>query len=102
MHVPSISTDELLRLVIDEAKDFAIFLLDADGTVISWNAGARRMFGYAEEEIVGRHFSMLFTAEDRESGAPERELRTAREEGRALDTRWHVRCDGRLFFADGV
>jgi PAS domain S-box-containing protein len=102
MHVPSISTDELLRLVIDEAKDFAIFLLDADGRVISWNAGARRMFGYAEEEIVGRDFSLLFTAEDRESGAPERELRTARQEGRALDTRWHARRDGRFFFADGV
>jgi PAS domain S-box-containing protein len=102
MNVPSISTDELLRLVIDEAKDFAIFLLDLDGRVISWNAGAARIFGYTEEQIVGKYFGVLFTAADREHGVDVRELATARETGRAPDTRWHVRSDGRLFFADGV
>jgi PAS domain S-box-containing protein len=96
------NTDELLRLVIDEAKDFAIFLLDADGIVMSWNAGAVRMFGWEDADVIGHDFSMLFTTEDRANGAPSRELRIAREEGRALDTRWHVRADGRLFFADGI
>src|SRR5207237_7600585 len=75
---------------------------DASGRVISWNSGAARMFGYTEEEIVGRDSAVLFTPNDRANGVPERELRTARDRGRALDTRWHLRSDGRLFFADGV
>jgi PAS domain S-box-containing protein len=96
------NTDELFRLVIEEAKDFAIFLLDLDGHVISWNPGAQRIFGYAESEVLRRHFRMLFTEDDQRDGAPERELTTAHDTGRAPDRRWHARKDGQLFFADGV
>jgi PAS domain S-box-containing protein len=96
------STEDLFRLIIEEAKDVAIFLLDPAGRIITWNEGAKRIFGWSEDEVLHRSFTMLFTAEDRESGAPERELKTALETGRGEDTRWHVRADGRKFFSDGV
>lgn len=97
-----LTTEELFRLVIEEAKDVAIFLLDPGGQIITWNEGAKRIFGWAESEVIGRDFAILFTEADRASGAPEAELRSARETGRGPDSRWHLRCDGRLFFADGV
>ena len=95
------NADELFRLIVEEAKDFAIFLLDTEGQIISWNRGAERIFGWCEAEIVGRHFSMLFTEEDRKQGVPEKELEEAARSGRGLDTRWHMKKEGRLF-ADGV
>ena len=97
-----LQSQELFRLIVEEAKEFAIFLVDVDGKVASWNSGAARIFGYAEPEIVGKNFSILFTARDRELGVPEKELAVARATGRAADTRWHLRNDGRTFFADGV
>lgn len=96
------STDELFRLVINEAKDFAIFTMDPEGCIVSWNDGAERIFGWHEREIIGKFFGLLFTPEDRREQAPEGELRIARDTGRAADTRWHLRKDGSLFFADGV
>jgi len=97
-----ISTEELFRLVIEEAKDVAIFLLDPSGHIITWNEGAKRIFGWSEGDVLRRHFAMLFTPADRESGAPDRELEMARETGRGSDTRWHMRADGGVFFSDGV
>lgn len=96
------SAEGVFRLLVDEAKEFAIFLLDAGGVIETWNLGAQRAFGYAPEEIIGKQFAILFTAADRESGAPERELEHARTIGRGEDARWQLRKDGSTFFADGV
>jgi PAS domain S-box-containing protein len=92
--------ERFVRLV-EAAKDYAIFMVDAEGLVATWNEGAERIFGYEEEEIVGEDGSVLFTPEDRRSGRPEREMETARTEGRAEDERWHMRKDGSRFWASG-
>ena len=85
--------------LVEAAKDYAICMTDADGRVSAWNEGAERLFGYGEAEIVGEDGAILFTSEDRESGAPERELEKARTEGQAEDERWHMRKDGSRFWA---
>jgi PAS domain S-box-containing protein len=92
-------SEERFRRLVEAAKDYAIFMVDADGGVITWNEGAQRVFGYEEEEILGEDGSSLFTPEDRSSGAPERELKKAQTEGRAEAERWHVRKDGSRFWA---
>ncbi len=94
--------EERLRLMVESASDYAIFTLDPQGRVTSWNAGAERLFGWSEAEILGRDGAVLFTPEDRAAGAPQREQTTARETGRAEDERWHIRKDGSRFFASGV
>lgn len=94
---------DLFRLVIEGTEDFAIFLIDPSGRHVSlWNVGAERIFGYPAEEMIGHDPAVIFTAEDRASGVPERELEKARSDGKAADNRWHKRKDGSLFFADGV
>lgn len=95
-------TEELFRLVVEEAKEFAIFLVDRESRITTWNRGAERIFGWTEKQVLGQHFRMLFTPADQELGLPEKELLLAGETGRAADTRWHVRADGTMFFADGV
>jgi PAS domain S-box-containing protein len=95
------STD-LFRLIAENARDFAIFVTDLDGRVVSWNPGVESLLGYAEREWVGRHASVIFTPEDRERDADRREMETALSEGRAEDKRWHVRKDGSRFWADGL
>ena len=94
-------SEERFERLVEAAKDYAIFMTDADGRVSTWNEGAQRLFGYGEAEIVGEDGSILFCEEDRESGAPERELEKARTEGRAEDERYHVRKDGSRFWASG-
>lgn len=89
---------ELLR----EVKDYAIYMIDPNGVVLSWNDGARAFKGYAAEEIIGEHFSRFFTGEDRAEGRPERLLSTARAEGRVEDQAWRLRKDGTRFWADVV
>jgi len=83
----------------DRVTDYAIFLLDAGGKVMSWNPGAERLKQYAEHEILGRHFSVFYTAEDRERRWPESELDRALREGRFEDEGWRVRKDGSRFWA---
>jgi PAS domain S-box-containing protein len=95
-------SEERFERLVEAAKDYAIFMTDADGRVTTWNEGAQRLFGYGEAEIVGEDTSILFTAEDRQSSAPERELQKARTEGRAEDERYHVRKDGSRFWASGL
>ncbi|SDM55661.1 hypothetical protein SAMN04487949_2067 [Halogranum gelatinilyticum] len=85
---------------VDEVTDYAIFLLTPDGGVLTWNDGARRLKGYCEEEIVGQHFSVFYTAEAVERGVPDQILDRAREVGRAEDQGWRVRKDGSRFWAD--
>jgi PAS domain S-box-containing protein len=90
------------RMLVESAHDFAIFMLDEAGRVVSWNQGAARVTGYHEEDILGKPAALLFTPEDRAAHAPEDELRRAAETGRALDERWHMRKDGTRFWASGV
>src|SRR5918998_1017396 len=94
-------SEERFGRLVEAAKDYAIFMTDADGHVSTWNEGAERLFGYEEGEIVGEDGSLLFVPEDREAGAPEREQEKARTEGRAEDERWHLRKDGTRFWASG-
>ncbi|MET0403820.1 MAG: PAS domain S-box protein [Cystobacter sp.] len=89
------------RRIVESAIDFAVIALDGEGRITHWNEGARRILGWTQEEIRGEHFAVIFTQEDRASDMPAREMRTALEQGRALDERWHQRRDGRRFWASG-
>src|SRR5215218_9487941 len=100
-----LSSEPIQRATLDalsRAEGYALFLMDRAGRVASWNAGAQRLLGYAEDEIVGQPAAVIFTPEDRANGAPARELQTAITNGQASDDRWHVRKDGSRFFANGV
>ena len=90
------------KTLVKETRDFAIFHLDSQGIILSWNIGAEQIFGYAENEIVGKSGDIIFTSEDRAQSVPKKELETALTEGRAEDTRWHLRKDGSRFYANGI
>ena len=92
----------VFRKIVADATDFSILMLDEEGRILMWNAGAEATFGYSADEVLGRAFDLLFTEGDRERGMPARELQTARTNGRADDTRWHVGRNGRLVFMDGA
>ena len=94
--------EERLRLLIDNATDYAIFTMTEEGQIDSWNPGAERMFGYTSDAIVGRNFEVLFTQEDRANDVPHQELEQARRDGRAADERYHARRDGSVFYGSGV
>jgi len=94
--------DERFRLIVEASVDYAIFHVGLDGIIETWNPGAERIFGFAAEEIVGRHGSILFVPDDVFRGEPEREVKFAAETGRAQDNRWHLRKDGSRFWANGV
>jgi PAS domain S-box-containing protein len=87
------------RLLVQGVKDYAIYMLDPDGRVASWNTGAQLFKGYSEQEIVGQHFSRFYTEEDRATGLPLRALATAAAEGRFEQEGWRVRKDGTRFWA---
>jgi diguanylate cyclase (GGDEF)-like protein/PAS domain S-box-containing protein len=95
-------TQEDLRLLIEGATEHAILMLDPDGFILNWNAGAERIVGMPAQRALGRHFAELFTAEDREVGEPLRELEQARAGGRSGNKRWHLRSDGSRFWACSV
>jgi two-component system CheB/CheR fusion protein len=94
--------EERFKLLVESAKDFAIFSVDIKGRVLTWNAGAERILGWSEKEIIGQWGAILFTPEDRAALIPEEELRQAEDTGRATDERWHIRKDGARFWASGV
>ena len=94
--------EELFRLMVSGVKDYAIFMLDADGRVASWNQGAQRIKGYKPDEILGRHFSCFYPEEDIRNGKPDRELQTAIGEGRYEEEGWRIRKDGSRFWANVV
>jgi PAS domain S-box-containing protein len=95
-------SEERFRLLVEDVKDYAIFMLDRDGRFTSWNVGAERILGYSEAEILGRSFSCIYTEADLESGRPAFALQHAVAEGQTQDDLWHVRKDGSLFWANGV
>jgi two-component system CheB/CheR fusion protein len=95
-------SEERFRLMLENAVDYAIFSVDMERCVKSWNTGAERLLGYTEAEILGRSADVIFTEEDREAGAPEEEVRTALRAGRASDDRLHQRKDGSRFWASGA
>ena len=92
----------LFRLIAENVPDYAVFVTDLEGRVVSWNPGVEALLGYTEGEWVGEDASMIFTPEDRERGAHLWEMETALREGRAEDKRWHVRRDGSRFWANGM
>src|SRR5919206_330426 len=85
--------------MIEQARDYALFVLDPSGRIMSWNLGAERIKGYSREEIIGRHFSHFFTEEDRAAGKPWEELAIARRTGRAEVEGWRVKKNGDRFWA---
>ncbi|MFM0238484.1 PAS domain-containing hybrid sensor histidine kinase/response regulator [Paraburkholderia phytofirmans] len=95
-------SEERFRLLVDCVKDYAIFMLDPQGYVVSWNSGAARIKGYTREEIVGRHFSTFYVPEEAAAGKPARELAIARQLGHVEDEGWRVRKDGTTFWANVV
>ncbi|HEY0095670.1 MAG TPA: PAS domain S-box protein, partial [Archangium sp.] len=92
-------SEERFRLLLSSVKDYAIFMLDPDGRVMTWNSGAARLKGYSAGEIVGEHFSRFYPPQDLEQGKPARELDIARREGRYEEEGWRVRKDGSRFWA---
>jgi PAS domain S-box-containing protein len=94
--------DERFRALVESVADYAIFLLDPEGKVVSWNTGAERINGYRAEDVLGRHFSIFYTDDARASGHPAEELAIATREGRYEEEGWRVRKDGSLFWANVV
>jgi PAS domain S-box-containing protein len=95
-------SDDPFRLLVQSILDYAIYMLDPNGYVTSWNAGAERIKGFAADEIVGKHFSTFYTPEDRKAGMPNKVLETARREGKFEGEGWRVRKDGSRFWASIV
>jgi PAS domain S-box-containing protein len=93
------ASENRYRLLVAAVKDYAIFMLDPDGYIINWNIGAQRIKGYAEQEIIGNHFSCFYPQDDIEQGLPEQLLRTAQAEGHCEDEGWRLRKDGSKFWA---
>jgi PAS domain S-box-containing protein len=94
-----LESERKYRLLVDAVIDYAIFQLDPNGIVATWNAGARRIKGYSSGEIIGRHFSLFYTDEDRANDVPRHALETAKEVGRFEAEGWRVRKDGSKFWA---
>src|ERR1700761_4393148 len=95
--LPAIS--DRYSMLIDAIADYAIYMLDHEGYVASWNPGAQRFKGYTADEILGQHFSRFYTPEDRAIGLPARALKAAATEGRFENEGWRVRKDGTRFWA---
>ena len=95
-------SEEKFRLLVQGVTDYAIYMLDADGIVTNWNVGAERIKGYAPDEIVGKHFSLFYTPEDRERGEPQKTLQAAIANGSAEREGWRVRKNGEIFWASIV
>ncbi len=94
--------EQRFRLFIEAVKDHAIYTLDAQGSVSSWNEGASRLKGYAASEILGRHFSCFYSTDDNRNGKPTRELEIATRDGRVEDEGWRIRKDGSRFWANAT
>ncbi|GAB2909774.1 hypothetical protein GCM10027093_54860 [Paraburkholderia jirisanensis] len=100
--LPIDASSERFARIVQDIKDYAIFMLDREGHIRSWNAGAQHIKGYEPDEIIGRHFSTFYTDEDNAAGKPARELQLAEQFGRVEDEGWRVRKDGSRFWANVV
>src|SRR6478672_1934229 len=96
------ASSDLFRLLVSSVRDYAIFALDPDGIILTWNAGAERIKGYRADEIIGKHFSIFYPHELVAEGFPAFELRTAANTGRFEDEGWRLRKDGSRFWANVV
>ena len=94
--------EERYRLLVENLKDYAVFTTDTDGRIDSWNLGAQETLGYCSAEVIGQAIDLIFTPEDRATGAPQHELEQAAQTGRSEDDRWHVRKDGSRLWVNGV
>src|SRR5262245_7057845 len=94
--------ESIYRMMVEQSRDYALFALDPEGRITTWNTGAQRLKGYAAEEIIGRHFSIFYTPQALERGWPYYELKMAGTEGRFEDEGWRVRKDGTSFWASVV
>ncbi|MFP2904429.1 PAS domain S-box protein [Pyxidicoccus sp. 3LFB2] len=99
---PPLQGEDRFNLFVQSVKDYAIFMLDTQGHVQTWNAGAQAIKGYTASEIVGKSLAQFYTPEDRADGRPQRLLERARQDGRVEDEGWRVKKDGTLFWADVV
>ncbi len=97
-----VPTTEFYSQIIDSLQDYSIFTLDNEWIINSWSAGSTKIFGYETEEVIGKHFDIIFTDADLKNKVPKREITTAIKEGRATDNRWHITKDKNLFFAYGL
>jgi two-component system cell cycle sensor histidine kinase/response regulator CckA len=95
-------SEERFRLLVDGVRDYAIFMVDKSGMVISWNAGSERLLGYSETDALGKYFQFIFTLEDQQIGVPGAEISRATQSGVSSDDRWHLRKDGSRFYVSGV
>ncbi len=95
-------SEEHFRLLVEGARDYAMFSLNLEGVISFWSKGAERIFGWSQEEAIGQSAEIIFTPEDRANGIVEKEMKIAWDDGRALDRRFHLRQDGSRFWADGV
>src|SRR5271156_379594 len=95
-------TERSFELLVTSVTDYAIYMLDLEGQVVSWNAGARRIKGYDAQEIIGRNFSCFYTEEDRQASRPSTGLGIASREGRFEAEGWRVRKDGSRFWANVI
>ncbi len=96
------ASEERFRKLVESVRDYAIFMLDPDGRVVSWNAGAQEIKGYREDEVLGKHYACFFTEAEREAREPERQLELAAREGRLETQGWRLRKDGSRFLAHVV
>jgi len=97
-----IPTAEFYSQIIDSLQDYSIFTVDNDLRINSWNSASTKIFQYTTEEIIGEHFDIIFTEEDRKTGGPQLEIDTALKDGRAIDNKWHICKDGSKFYAYGL
>jgi PAS domain S-box-containing protein len=100
--IEALSDEQRLQLLVHAVVDYALYLLNPEGFIVSWNTGARRLKGYENTEILGQHFSRFFTPEDQRRGLPGTVLETAAKEGRLESEGWRVRKDGSRFWALAV
>jgi len=95
-------TIEFYSQIFDSLQDYAIFTVDENFVINSWNPASKKIFGYEPEEAIGKHFDIIFTDEDKKSGVPQREIKKALKDGRATDNRWHICKDRSIFYAYGL
>lgn len=102
MEIALRQSEERFRLLMAGVEDYAIFMPDTEGRVISWNPGAERILGYRDSEIIGKHFSRFFPDDEVPSGKPQRALQVAARQGRIEDEGWRINKSGARFWANGV